>query len=81
MKVDLRFFSTYKDLVGKDRLSLSLPPGATLESLMRELVERFPRLKGYRDVVILAVNRDFADSGTKLKDGDEVALMPPVGGG
>ena len=30
---------------------------------------------------LLAVNQSFADRATPLRDGDEVALMPPVSGG
>ncbi len=81
MKVHLRFFSMYRDVVGKTSLSIQMPENSTLNELIEELITKFPRLRAYKDTIILAVNRDFADLGTKLKDGDEVALMPPVGGG
>jgi len=31
--------------------------------------------------LLYAVNREYADAGHKLRDGDEVALIPPVSGG
>ena len=81
MKVNLRFFSMYRDIMKRTNLGFQLPENATLEALLQELIVQFPRLKTHKDTIILAVNKDFADLGTKLKEGDEIALMPPVGGG
>ena len=67
-------FARYRDLLGFDRLELPLVP--TLEALLSDA--RFAKLP--KDA-LLAVNQAFADRGVVLKDGDEVALLPPVSGG
>ena len=38
-------------------------------------------LGGEPEGLLYAVNREYADSGRELADGDEVALIPPVSGG
>lgn len=67
-------FARYRDLLGFERLEL--PAAASLGALLED--ERFAKLP--KDA-LLAVNQEFADRGAALKDGDEVALMPPVSGG
>ena len=42
---------------------------------------RFPRLVSVGDALLLAVNEEIAKGSTPLRDGDEVAFMPPVSGG
>ncbi|HII40954.1 MAG TPA: MoaD/ThiS family protein, partial [Thermoplasmata archaeon] len=41
----------------------------------------YPRLAPHRKTLKVAVNQAFADPGVVLRDGDEVALLPPVSGG
>jgi molybdopterin converting factor small subunit len=67
-------FARYRPLLGFDRLEL--PPPPTLGALLSDA--RFEKLP--KDA-LLAVNQEFADRAAALKDGDEVALMPPVSGG
>jgi molybdopterin synthase catalytic subunit len=43
--------------------------------------ERFPRLGDLARSIVVARNQEFANPATKLADGDEVAFLPPVGGG
>jgi molybdopterin synthase catalytic subunit len=81
MKVNLRLFSVYRDIVGFKEMIIDVARGATLGDLFEELLHRYPGLKPLERSVVLAVNRDFVDSETKLKENDEVALMPPIGGG
>src|SRR3989442_15878136 len=58
-----------------------LPQGGVWGPLLVELVVKHPRLKGYEETMILAVNHEFAEPSARLRDGDEIALMPPVSGG
>lgn len=81
MKLNLKFFSTYRDVVGLREMTLELQKGASLQTLLEILVKHYPGLTAYAETVIMAVNRDFASMDTKLMEGDEIALMPPVGGG
>ena len=81
MDVTVKFFATYRTLAGLPETALSLPAGATLSTLLARVFEAYPGLAGHRAEMLLAVNREFADPETKLRPGDEVALLPPVSGG
>ena len=67
-------FARYRDLLGFERAEL--PAAPTLDALLSDA--RFAKLP--KDA-LLAVNQAFADRAAALKDGDEVALLPPVSGG
>ena len=81
MRVEVRFFATYRVIVGEPMLSWKLREGARLEDLVDSIVDAYPRLAGHRDTMLLAVNLAYANPPAQLHDGDEVALMPPVSGG
>lgn len=81
MHVQVRLFAILRDAasVGDVRLELSEP--ATVASVAGPLVERFPLLAPYLSRVAYAVNCNYAAPTTELREGDEVALIPPVSGG
>lgn len=81
MQVTVRFFATYREVVGATELKVRLPDGGTLRSLLESVYAKHPRLEGFEETMLLAVNHEFAEPGARLRDGDEVALMPPVSGG
>lgn len=69
-------FARYRTLLGFERLELPLPTPATLDGLLAD-----PCFANLPKDALLAVNQGFARRDTALKDGDEIALMPPVSGG
>lgn len=72
--ITVKCFARYRALLGFS--DLECPAPATLGDLLAD-----PRLAALPKDALLAVNQSFADRATVLKDGDEVALMPPVSGG
>jgi molybdopterin converting factor small subunit len=74
--IHLRAFARYRERLGFQTLDLALPTPPTLAGLLAD-----PRLAGLPAEVLFAVNQAFAGPEAELKDGDEVALMPPVSGG
>jgi molybdopterin converting factor subunit 1 len=80
MKVRLLLFAQYRDLAGHDELEVDLPSGATAADLVSRL-RQDPRLQALPQQPALAVNRNYARLSELLRDGDEVALLPPVAGG
>jgi molybdopterin synthase catalytic subunit len=81
MRVLVALFGSIRESVGKAQLSLELPDGSTAGCVWAELRKSAPTLTRFDRSVALAVNQAFADPSTLLKDGDEVALLPPVSGG
>ena len=81
MKVNVLFFGITHDLTGCAQEQVELPEGETLEGLRRRYECRFPPLLAVAGALLFAVNQEIAGGATTLRDGDEVAFMPPVSGG
>lgn len=81
MRLRVLLFATYRDIVGAGDIPWTSREGLTLGGLVEELLARYPRLGAHRGSMLLAVNESFADPAAVLRDGDEVALLPPVSGG
>jgi molybdopterin converting factor subunit 1 len=81
MQVRVLFFGVLKDLAGKPSDSLDLPENATLGDVLTHYEEVIPRLKDTAASLAMSVNQEYASPATKLRPGDEVALLPPVSGG
>ena len=81
MTVRSLFFATYRDLAGTDELLVELPASATVADLVRELRGSHAGLAVLPAAPAVAVNLEYAPLSTPLRDGDEVAFIPPVAGG
>ena len=81
MHVTIRLFARLRDVTGASELSRSIADGSTAEDAWHALVEEFPPLGDYTRSISVAVNEEYAKPTTALRDGDEVAFLPPVSGG
>jgi MoaE-MoaD fusion protein len=81
MQIRVLFFGVLKDLAGKPSDSLSLPENATLGDVLSHYEQIIPRLKDTASSIAMSVNQEYAGPSTRLRAGDEVALLPPVSGG
>ena len=79
MNVKVLLFAAARRWTGTAELSFSAAAGARAADVYLE-----PRLAGllpHRRTLRLAVNEEFVGDGHALKDGDVVAVLPPVSGG
>ncbi|HEY0592198.1 MAG TPA: molybdopterin converting factor subunit 1 [Thermoanaerobaculia bacterium] len=81
MTIRLLLFAALRDIVGTDELTVELDEGATPAALWSTLRSEHERLASYVAPPLVAVNQSYADPSTTLRDGDEVAFIPPVSGG
>ena len=81
MRVSLLLFAQCRRAAGSSVVAVDLPDGAGLAELWDAAVRTCPALTPFRETARVAVNRDFADAATRLRPGDEVAIIPPVSGG
>ena len=82
--IEVKFFARFREELGTDGERLEASGCASLQELLAELRSRggaWSRLFAEDQRVMMAVNHEVADPATPLKDGDEVALFPPVTGG
>jgi molybdopterin synthase sulfur carrier subunit len=81
MNVTVKLFAVLRDKAGVAELRLPLPVGASVSDAMEVVLQRHPELSPFAKRVAFAVNLSRVDGQTVLKDGDELALLPPVSGG
>jgi len=81
MRVTVLFFGVLKEMLASESQRIDLPPGATVGTVLDHFGELLPQQAKLWSALAIAVNRDYAGRGVLLKEGDEVALLPPVSGG
>jgi molybdopterin converting factor small subunit len=81
MNVTVSFYSYFKDLTGTASSVESMPDGGTVAMLYDQLAGRFPKLAAMQKSTLIAVGVEYQGRDYVLRDGDEVALFPPVQGG
>ena len=81
MQVTVLFLGPARDFSGMESSILDLPERSTAGQLKHQLVERFPKLGKSVASIRMAVNCAFAADDQMLRNGDEVAVIPPVSGG
>ncbi len=80
--ITVKLFAILKDKAGRNELQMNSGP-ATVAELLRALAAACPALSDIisQGRIMVAVNREFATQDAPVRDGDEVALMPPFSGG
>lgn len=81
MHVVVRYFAAHRDFTGRGEEQVELADDATVGILWELLTARYPRLGSFSRSLLYAVNEEFSQPSTVLRDGDEVAFIPPVSGG
>lgn len=81
MKVRLLFFAVLRDIVGKSEADVEVPDGTRALDLWQRLRSQHAQLAGYAQPPMTAVNESYVRPEAVLRDGDEVAFIPPVAGG
>ena len=81
MRVIVKLFGAGREAVGEKELSVQLAAGARVADLRRLLAEDHPVFERFGSRLAAAVNQETAVESALLRDGDEVAFLPPVSGG
>ena len=81
MRIRVRLFAIQRELAGTREVQLDLADGGSVQDAWVALVARYPALAPGRAFVRFARNADYAEPDTRLTDGDELAVIPPVSGG
>jgi molybdopterin converting factor subunit 1 len=81
MRVRILLFSVARDLGGFGEREMELPESSTARGVMDRLAQIDPRFEDWGSAMSLAVNQEYVADTYPLRDGDEVAVIPPVSGG
>jgi len=92
MNVELRFFATFRQVVGQKVVEREFPEGTTIGEVLYELEEEYDDLAGQLiedgdlrpHINVLKSGREalhLDGMDTVLEDGDRLSIFPPVAGG
>jgi molybdopterin converting factor small subunit len=81
MHVRVLAFARLRELLGFGSRELDLDAGSSLDDLWQRLARDSAGLQDMRASTRFARNGALVSAGTALCEGDEIALLPPVGGG
>ena len=81
MRVRVLYFGVLKDVAGQSRAEMELEEGTSVADLLTQHRGLAMAAGSVWDSIAVAVNQEYARVSDVLKNGDEVALLPPVSGG
>ena len=81
MRVTVKLFAILKDRAGLSEFAMELPRGSATSVALESIATKHPSIRELLARAAVAVNREYVPRDTKLNDGDELALIPPVSGG
>ncbi len=84
MMVTIKLFGLMKSLAGnRTDISVALNGARTMKNLLSTLEPAYPQIAELIDKkkVLVSVNHEIARDDTEIREGDEVALLPPFAGG
>ncbi len=79
MRVRLLYFGVLREMFGGREAVLEMEEGAIVADVLNVYRKHMPAFAW--DSIAVAVNQEYARAEDLLKEGDEVALLPPVSGG
>lgn len=80
MEIELLFFGSIQDVIGKRTEKVTLNSSSSIKEFRVFLEEKYPKLKTLSQFSI-AINMEYATDEQLIENGDMVALIPPVSGG
>lgn len=83
MSIKVLLFAKARELAGTDELTLNVVPKLRTSDLVAQIEAKCPDLTILRRSFVLALNQDYVEHNQvlDLKNGDELAIIPPISGG
>ena len=81
INITVLLFGACREAAGVSELHCDLAAPATAATAWAQLAERFPVLARFERSALVAVNEEHARREQSLRDGDTLAIFPPVSGG
>jgi MoaE-MoaD fusion protein len=82
--ITIKLFGLIKTLANNQtELAVALNGGRRVQDVVATLAAQYPKIGEliHQKRVLISVNQDIAHGETEIRDGDEVALLPPFAGG
>jgi molybdopterin converting factor subunit 1 len=75
------YFAVLRDIIGTSASDVTLPEGTRAADVWQQMRAEHAELRDYEQPPMTAINESYAPADTVLRDGDELAFIPPVAGG
>ncbi len=81
MKVKVVYFGVLREIAGAQHEQIEVAEGATAGMAFAKILATYPEMQRFQKSLAVAVNLEYSEHSRELKEGDEVAVIPPVSGG
>jgi len=81
VRVQVLFFGAARDSAGHEQIELELDGASRAADAFERVLVLYPGLRRFGRSLLFAVNQEYANADREIKDGDELAVFPPVSGG
>ena len=82
MNITILFFASLRERTGDTKKILILDDGKTVNDALQLLGNHYSKVRFRDEILSIAVNQAYiTDKNYPLRDGDQVALLPPISGG
>lgn len=81
MTIEVRFFAELREALGRDRETMEIDAGRTARDVAASVTARLASDRLRELPLLYAVNERVVSGDTPLRDGDRLALLPPLAGG
>ncbi|MGH7273651.1 MAG: MoaD/ThiS family protein [Nitrospiria bacterium] len=81
--VTVKFFAVLKKLTGREDINIPISQSTTLRKVFDHIEMEIPQIRTIlkEGRALVAVNQEMADEDSVVRDGDEIAMLPPFAGG
>jgi molybdopterin synthase sulfur carrier subunit len=79
--ITVKLFAIYQEIYNQPELTLTVADNTTVTDIFHLILTEHPELSTWQTITRFAINMEFVASDTRLQDGDELVLIPPVSGG
>ncbi|MBT5029457.1 MAG: MoaD/ThiS family protein [Nitrospinaceae bacterium] len=81
--ITLKYFASLRSIAGKEEESLDITNPITIDQLSDIIAQNSPKMAEMvrEKKVLISVNQEMTADDTLIRDGDEVAFLPPFSGG
>ncbi len=81
MRLHIKLFAILRQRASAPEVTLELPEGTTVAAMLAQLQTQHPGLLTDAPSIMVAVNMEYVGHDHAVRNGDEIALIPPVSGG
>jgi len=81
MQLTVLLFAALAERANSREITITLPQPSTVKEMLEQISKEYPVLAPLLDSCFVSVNQEYAGLEQSVREGDEIAILPPVSGG